>query len=131
VKHRFVEHTGEVELELEATSEAGIFEAALVAFAELVAVHSRGEPASHDVELAASDRALLLVDWMSELIFLAEVAGFVPERLTSLELADSGLQATIEGHRDHPRHLVKAVTLNKLELGQERGLWHGRVVLDV
>jgi SHS2 domain-containing protein len=131
VTHRFVEHTGEVELELEAASEAGIFEVALAAFAELVAADSMGETAIHDVELAASDSALLLADWVSELIFLAEVAGFVPERVTSLEIADRRLRATVEGHRGHPRHLVKAVTLNKLELGQKKGLWHGRVVLDV
>jgi SHS2 domain-containing protein len=131
VTYRFVEHVGEVELELEAPTEAGIFEAALAAFADLVGVDSEGEPASHPVELAASDRTLLLVDWLSELVFLAEVSGFVPERVASLELVDNHLRATVEGHRDHPRHLVKAVTLNRLSLEQQGGLWHGRVVLDV
>lgn len=129
--HRFVEHVGEVEVELDAASEAGIFEAALAAFADLVGVAAGGEPASHEVALAGGDRALLLVDWLSELVFLAEVARFVPERVASFELADGRLRATIEGHRDHPRHLVKAVTLNRLALEQEGGLWHGRVVLDV
>jgi SHS2 domain-containing protein len=66
------------------------------------------------------------------LVFLAEVEEFVPERVASFTLADGCLRATVEGRRGHPRHLVKAVTLNKLELGQpEGGRWHGRVVLDV
>lgn len=129
--HRFVEHIGEVEVEFDATSEAGIFEAALVALADLLDVDSTGQPVSHEVELASHDHALLLVDWLSELVFLAEVAGFVPERVASLELADECLRATVEGHRAHPRHLVKAVTLNKLALEQDGGRWHGRVVLDV
>jgi SHS2 domain-containing protein len=129
--HRFVEHVGEVEVELEAASEVGIFEAALAAFADLVGASAGGEPVAHVVELATDDHALLLVDWLSELVFLAEVEQFVPEHLAGIQLDEKGLRATVAGRRDHPRHLVKAVTLSKLELEQEGGMWHGRVVLDV
>ncbi len=129
--YRFVEHTGEIEVELAAGSEADIFEAALAAFADLVDAGPGGAPVSHRVELTGADHGLLLVDWLNELVFLAEMAGFVPERIASFELTDGRLKATVEGRRDHPRHLVKAVTLNKLALEQEGGRWHGRVVLDV
>ena len=129
--YRFVEHVGEVELELEASTERGIFEAALAAFAELAAGSDEAEPARHEIALAAADHALLLVDWLGELVFLAEVDGFLPERAARLELAGDALRATVEGRRGHPRHLVKAVTLSRLELRQDDGVWHGRVVLDV
>jgi SHS2 domain-containing protein len=127
-----VEHVGEVELELEGASAAEVFEGALHAFAELVVSElAPSEPARHEIELEARDDALLLVDWLSELVFLAETARFVPERVTSFELGEGRLRATVEGRRDHPRQLVKAVTLNRLRLEQEGGRWHGRVVLDV
>jgi protein archease len=129
--HRFVEHPGEVELELEAASERGLFEAALGAFGELVGTGEDGELVVYEVELAANDHALLLVDWLSELVFLAEMEQFVPERLVAFALSDSRLRATVKGRRSHPRHLVKAVSLNHLDLGHDGGLWHGRVVLDV
>ncbi|MGZ4430848.1 MAG: archease [Gaiellales bacterium] len=129
--HRFVEHVGEVEIELEAATEAGIFEQALAAFAELVEADGDGEPASHEIELAAQDDALLLVEWLNELVFLAEVDQFVPDRVTELELADGDLRARVVGRRACPRHLVKAVTLSDLQLQQEGGTWRGRVVLDV
>lgn len=54
-KHRFTEHVGEVELE--ATTEAGIFEAGLLAFTELLAMDEQGESVRHEVELAAPNRA--------------------------------------------------------------------------
>jgi SHS2 domain-containing protein len=133
--HRYVEHVGEVELELEATSEAGVFDAVLAAFVDLVASGEEEtgaeEPARHEVELEATDHALLLVEWLSELVYLAEVKRFVPERTTAFELADGRLQATLEGHRGRPRQLVKAVTLNRLRLEHEAGRWRGRLVLDV
>jgi SHS2 domain-containing protein len=129
--YRFVEHASEVELDLEAPTEAGIFEAALAAFAELVGADAGGDPARHELELAAGDRALLLADWLSELVYLAEVAEFVPSRLASFELDGERLRATVEGSRGRPRPLVKAVTLSNLELAEREGGWHGRVVLDV
>jgi SHS2 domain-containing protein len=129
--HRFVEHVAEVELELEATSERGIFEDALAAFAELVATDRPLVPASHEIELVERDRALLLHDWLDELVYLADVGGFVPERVASFELDEGRLRATVEGGRGEVRPLVKAVTLSGLALGRRAGRWRGHVVLDV
>jgi SHS2 domain-containing protein len=128
--YRFVEHTSEVEVALQAASEAGIFAEAAVAFAELVG-DQEGQPAARVIELDGSDRALLLVDWLNELVFLAEVERFVPGRVTAFELTGDGLRAALEGRRGEPRHLVKAVTLNKLRFEQVGGAWHAVVVLDV
>lgn len=127
----FVEHVGEVEIDLRASSLAGVFDAALEAFAELVASDGKGAPERRVVELCAEDRALLLADWLSELVFLAEVEQFVPTRVRAFELDGDHLRATLEGHRGEPRPLVKAVTLNNLRLEPEGGIWHGRVVVDV
>ena len=130
--HRFVEHTGEVEVELEAATEEGLFAAAVDAFAELVsAPGDDGAGARHEIELDGKDRAMLLVDWLNELVYLAEVEGFVPEQVVAFDLASGRLRATVAGRRAAPAHLVKAVTLNNLEFGQREGVWRGRVVLDV
>jgi len=129
--YRFVEHTGEVELELEAPTEEGIFEAAVEAYAELAADAGGGGRMRRELAVEACDRALLLVEVLNELVYLAETVGFVPERLARVELGENGLRAAVLGRLGEPRHLVKAVTLNQLEFGQEGGAWHGRVVLDV
>ena len=130
-RHRFVEHVGEVEFQLQSPTEAGIFEAAAHAFAELVSTGETGEAAVHEIALEGEDHARLLVEWLGELVFLLEVEEFVPERVATLELLGDRLHAFVEGRRDRPRHLVKAATLNDLALRREGGLWHGRVVLDV
>ena len=110
--YRFVEHAGEVEVELEAPTEAGIFEAALAAFVDLVDGDASGEPTSHELGLEADDAALLLVDWLSELIFLAEVDRFVPDGAARIELdslawtfpAGSRIRVLVAGG-SHPRFL--------------------------
>lgn len=111
--------------------EADLYVEALAAFRELVdgeAVHDAAF--RHEVVLPNAERRLLLVDWLNELVFLAEVEGFVPERVERLELRD-GLQATLVGVRGRPRHVVKAATLHGLELSRREEVWRARVVLDV
>jgi SHS2 domain-containing protein len=86
---------------------------------------------AHELEVEAGENAMLLVDWLGELIYLGEAEGFVPERIASLELGDGRLRATVEGHIGEPSHLVKAVTLHRLEFRQVDDHWRARVVLDV
>lgn len=127
--YRWVEHTAELELAIEAGSEQEVFADALAAYAELVGP-AGGPPAAHDVDVEAPDRAALLAAWLEELVFLAETEGLVPER-AELTLRPGGLHARVTGSRGDPRHVVKAVTYHDLELSPAGTGWRARVVLDV
>ncbi len=129
--YRWVEHTAELELQIEAPSEAAVFADALAAFAELVADGDGSPPVEREVAVEARDRPALLAEWLSELVYLAEVENFVPERVTTFALDGGRLRATVAGRRGEVRHLVKAVTLHRLELQEEDRGWRARVVLDV
>jgi SHS2 domain-containing protein len=71
----------ELELEIGAPSEEGVFAEALAAFAELAGKGS-GAWVSQAVEVEADDGAMLLVEWLSELVYLCEVEQFVPRRIS-------------------------------------------------
>jgi SHS2 domain-containing protein len=129
--YRWIEHTAELELALEASDERQVFADALTAFAELVDTFPSGAPVRHEIELRSDERASLLADWLGELVFLAETENFVPERVVSLELEIEGLRAIVEGHVGEPPHLVKAVTYHGLEFAAEEGRVRARLVLDV
>jgi SHS2 domain-containing protein len=129
--YRWVEHTSELELEIEAATEAAVFREALAAFAELVADEQRTDSERRELEVRADERDSLLVAWLDELAFLAETESFVPERVTELDVGDGIVHATLRGHRGEPRHLVKAVTLHRLLFAPDGDGWRARVVLDV
>jgi protein archease len=131
VAYRWVEHTSELELEIEAASESAVFLEALDAFAELMANEPSVDSERRDVEVRGDDRESLLVAWLEELVFLAERDGFVPERATELDVGDGLVRATLRGHVGEPRHLVKAVTLHRLLFAADGKGWQARVVLDV
>ncbi len=136
--YHWVEHTGELELRIDADSEEHALREATAALAELLADDKEDaegaaarEPLVLDVSLSAPDRPGLLADWLSELVFLAETEGFVPESVRSLELEGARVTAQVQGHRGDPRHLVKAVTLHRLAFERSDGGWRATVVLDV
>jgi SHS2 domain-containing protein len=129
-----VDHTGELELEIGAESEEDTLREAVAALGELLSEQAeaeRGEPLVLDVSASAPDRAGLLADWLSELVFLGETEGFVPEGVRSLELGGGRVTAQVEGRRGDPGHLVKAVTLHRLAFEPADGGWRATVVLDV
>jgi SHS2 domain-containing protein len=129
--YRWVEHTAELELQIDASSQEGLFADALHAFEELVGGDPTGEPARHEVFVLSEDPAVLLAEWLEELVFLAETQSFVPERLAALELDRGELRAEVQGRSGRPSQLVKAVTYHGLTVEQREEGWHARVVLDV
>jgi SHS2 domain-containing protein len=129
--YRWVDHTSEVELAIEAATEQEVLTDALAAFAELSGERPDGPLEERTLDLAAPDRARLLAEWLGELAYLAEVEGFVPERAASLTLDRARLHARVAGRRGRPAHLVKAVTWHRLRFEPGEGGWEATVVLDV
>jgi SHS2 domain-containing protein len=127
----WVEHTGELELEIEAPDESTVFTEGFEAMRELLAGEPRGEPLSRTVELAGADRAALLADWLAELAILGETLGLVPDQVRDLKLEEDGLRATVEGRAGAPSHLVKGATYHRLAFEPSDQGWFARVVLDV
>jgi SHS2 domain-containing protein len=129
--YRWVDHTAELELHIEAATRREVFEEAVAAYAELVGDGTEGEAVVQELWLTAPDRASLLVRWLEELIYLAETADFVPRKVLSLDVGAQELRARVEGVSGSPRPLVKAVTYHGLELARREGGWRARLVLDV
>jgi SHS2 domain-containing protein len=128
--YRWVDHTGEVELAIEARSEREVFADALVALAELLGVRGEGSE-RRAVTATAADRPGLLAAWLEELAFLAESEGFEPTGLESLALAPGRLMATVSGRLGDPPPLIKAVTYHRLAFEPAGEGYRARVVIDV
>jgi SHS2 domain-containing protein len=124
-------HTAEIELAIEAASEEEVFTDALAAFAELVGPKESKGTDCYKVELEAPDRASLLVEWLQELIFLADTESFVAERADGLQVEATSLRATLIGRRTAFEPLVKAATYHSLRFARDAEVWQARVVLDV
>jgi len=129
-----------VGVELRSDSLPGLFADAARALAATLSDAADLQPVrTLRVSLRHETLDLLLVDWLSELLYRFEVEGFLPaEADVGVERADGGwaLAAEVRGEPDAAARvpikvLVKAVTYHALLVEREGEAWVGRVVFDI
>jgi SHS2 domain-containing protein len=140
VPYHFVDHTGDIAVALRGRSLAELFGDAAAAFTESITALDGVEPKRpEEVDVDAPELDLLLVDFLSELLYRFDTRGWLT-RFAELEVheKDGGwsLQGTLRGERLEPaRHpvkvLIKAVTYHGLQVGKTDGVWTARVVFDI
>jgi SHS2 domain-containing protein len=128
--HEWLSHTGEAQLHIVAGTEEEVFGEAVDALGRLVELDRGGEPAQRQLRVQAPDRALLLVELLGELVFLADTEGFVGDR-AEIRLEGDRLEARIDGRLTQVDPLVKAATYHDLRFERNGEVWDARVVLDV
>jgi SHS2 domain-containing protein len=137
--HAFLDHTSEIVVRLHAPSFPDLVEEAGRAFADLVPEHLGGQ-ASPDVReftLEGRDAAATLVNWMNELVFLAEVERWVPCEVSARRDENTAGPVTALKVRargrvlERPFVLVKAATLHGVDLRSGPHGIEAEVTLDV
>jgi SHS2 domain-containing protein len=130
----YLPHVGEVGLQLRGSSIADVLEQAALALADLL-LPERPPPGPEqvcEIVLDAPDRATLLIDWLNELLFLAERDRWLPTRIKLHEATETHLRATVRGSLlERAPSLVKAATWHGLRFDPRDGGFEAEVLLDI
>ncbi len=87
---------------------------------------------AHKVQVSGIDYEALLVNWLSELLYLQETRGETYSEFEIDSLTPTDLLAVIQGATSRPLNkLVKAVTYHGLKIEQTPDGWQATVVVDV
>lgn len=131
--HHLVEHTGEVQLQLEAPDLASLFEEAGRALASLMMEESAGSMGTAiAITVEATDRADLLFEWLNELIYRSEMDKVVFVEFSVQEISAKKLRAEVRGVTPREiRTAVKAATFHDLTVADIANGVSATVVLDV
>ncbi len=134
MRYEVIEHTADVGIKAYGDGVNEIFENAALGMFDLMTDVTLVRPVGEvKVEVQAHDLGALLVDWLSELLFLHEVDhAFFAEFVVAVD--GLALQGTARGEEVDPgRHRleaqVKAVTYHKLEVNPEEG--YATVIFDI
>jgi SHS2 domain-containing protein len=133
-RHRWLDHTSEVQLQIRAESLGGLAVEAGRALGLLLLrdMPARPEGPAREIEVSSVDREALLVDWLNEILFLAEVERWVAVELEILEISSTHLRALARGVPvDDPPALVKAATFHGLAVEERDGGLQAEVIFDV
>lgn len=132
--HRFVDHTSEIGLQVHAASFGELLAEAGRGLARLMLREAPAEAAgeAREIEVAAHDRESLLVDWLNEILFLAETGLWIPLEIEVLEASDTRLRARARGvDVEVSPSMVKAATFHGLEVVETADGVSAEVILDV
>ena len=138
--YEYFDHTADIGVALQSAKLPGLFADAAAAFNDTITALRGIEPKRpEEVDVEAPELDLLLVDFLSELLYRFDTRGWLTrEADLDVHEKDGGwsLQGTLRGERLDPRrhavkHTIKAVTYPGLRVQQTGGAWTARVVFVV
>jgi len=136
-KYEVVEHTADVGVRVQGATMAEVFADAAYAMFDLMSGNEALRPqVERTVTVDAQDREELMVNWLSELLFIFETERLLLSEFKIAEIDERHLRATVRGERFDPeRHAsnfdIKAVTYYGLHVTQDDSSWKATVIFDV
>ncbi len=134
---RILEHTADIGFEAFGSTREEVFANAARALINIIvdlkSIAPREEVA---IEVRASDPPNLLVNWLSEILYLHDAEGWLFSDFEMRGLTDHSLSALARGEKlDPARHpiklLVKAITYHQLALEKSPPGWRAQVYVDI
>jgi SHS2 domain-containing protein len=135
--YRILEHTADVGFEAFGSTREEVFANAARALVSLIVdldtIEPRGEV---PVQVRGTDPESVLVNWLSELLFLHDAEGWLFKDFEIRKLQDDSLSALARGEKfQRSRHqaklLVKAITYHQLLLKKIPEGWRAQVYVDI
>jgi SHS2 domain-containing protein len=134
--YRELEHTGDLGIEVTASTRRELFRRAALALAALLVEPSNVECAEpRMVQITAGDDIDLMHDLLTELLQLFAADGFI-WREVAVEEQGLTLHVTLQGesfdpNRHTPHGEIKAVTYHQLTVENVSNQWRARIIFDV
>jgi SHS2 domain-containing protein len=129
-----IEHTADVALRVEGKDLNELLKNAACGMAYLICEENflSDDFTEQLVEIKDEDSEGLLVEWLSELVFLAEVKSFIFQKVEFENLSEGYLKGKVYGKiaRELKVH-IKAVTYHNLEIFETENGLEATVVFDI
>ncbi len=136
--YKFLEHTSDQLVEVEAKSVEELFEDSAKAFFDTIVDISRVEPKEEfEIELTANNVQDLLYRFLNELLYLFDTKKAVFSKFKA-EFDEENLTIDVkmwgeyfDPKKHSPKYEIKAVTLHNFEVKEENGIWKARFLFDL
>jgi SHS2 domain-containing protein len=128
-------HTSEIGLRVQADAPEQLFACAAQAMFGLLRASpdTSNPPIHHHVAISSVDGESLMVDWLSELVYLHETTGALFPDCTILRWTPTHLEAQVTGYppSDTPAMHIKAVTYHQLLIQANADGWTAQIYFDI
>jgi SHS2 domain-containing protein len=140
-QYEYLEHTADIKFLAYGKTLEEVFEnAALAMFNVIIDTSKVSGETVREITLKSPDPESLLVDWLSELLYLFEVEEIIFRKFQVKQIREEGSEYSIiaqaSGEEFYSKGLpfeteIKAVTYNQLEIKKTDDGWKAQVVVDI
>ena len=132
-----LDHTADIGIIVYGEDLKGLFENAGEAFFHLITDMRRvRRRVERKIEIKGESLERLMVDWLSELLYLHDVENLLFKEFKVESVGENGLKAIVKGEPfQEGVHVikteVKAVTYHQIKVRKENGNWRAQIIFDL
>ncbi|MCF6156131.1 MAG: archease [Candidatus Brocadia sp.] len=136
-KYILIDHTADIGIDVFGATLQELFANAAYALFDIITDLSKVEgKVEYKISIVGIDKEQLLVNWLSELLYLHDVKNLIFKDFCVVDIQDTQLNASIWGEIfTEDKHVIKteikAVTHHCLSIVQEDHQWKARVIFDI
>lgn len=136
-KYILIDHTADIGIDVFGATLHELFANAAFALFDIITDIQNVEGAvEYTISISGVDREQLLVNWLSELLYLHDVKNLLFKDFCIVDLQDNQLNASVRGEVfSEEKHAIKteikAVTYHCLSIVQENHRWKARIIFDL
>ncbi len=136
-KYELIDHTADIGMIIYGETLEDLFRNAAEGFFNIITdLESINIHLWRKISIGKESLECLIVDWLTELLFLHEVEGLLFKEFRIESIDDNGLKAMAGGEEfKEGFHIiktqVKAVTYHQIVVKKEDSIWMARIILDL
>lgn len=133
-KYKILEHTADLKIEVYGETKKELFSNALLAMTNGFRPRIRNkESGIRNIRIKSSDLEILLVDFLSEALYLIQTNREIYNKVDFKKFSDTELEAELFGQKvEKFDEDIKAVTYHDLNIRQKKdGFWTATILFDI
>jgi SHS2 domain-containing protein len=133
-KYEILEHKADLKLRTFGKTKKELFSNMLLAMTDALQAKTKDQKLkTKNIKVKSSDLSSLLVDFLSEALYLIQVDKVLYNKVKFRDFTDTEIEAELTGQKvESFGEEIKAVTYHNLDIHQEKdGTWQATVLFDI
>jgi SHS2 domain-containing protein len=134
MKYEILEHKADLKIRAFGKTREELFENAMVGMFEAAKYEKevKNQKSKAKIKITSADFPSLLVDFLSEILYLVETKKLVFEKVEFKKFSENEIEANLIGKPLKRMGVhIKGVTYHDLDIHQEKGKWEATILFDI
>jgi len=133
MKYEILEHKADLKIRAIGKDLKELFLNSMIGMFESAKYEGKGKEMKREIKISSSDLPSLLVDFLSESLYLCEINKEVYHQIQFKNLTEKKLGGTLTGKKlERMGVQIKGVTYHDLDIRQRKdGIWQATILFDI